>query len=227
MGIGNGCTLELKVDRVGGISLSTSGGAIRATLPVRAWGRVDWSTTKRIKFGIGSKGITVRHHEDFDSRLTVTAELRPRIASDWSLATNSNLSHHWNQKPTLTIGPAKVRITGHADPEVRKQLGRLAAALNQELAKLVDLRPKVAKVWHELHVVRQVSSCPDVWFRSTPMAFGASEFTSVGNSLRLDARVVCRLETIVGAIPTIAEIRPLLSWPGLSRPPVVRASWST
>ena len=41
-------------------------GRFAATLPVRAWGRVDWSTTKRIKFGIGSKGITVRHHEDFD-----------------------------------------------------------------------------------------------------------------------------------------------------------------
>ena len=118
--------LQLKIYKNGRINTAIRRGGIVLTIPLRFTARADWKTEKRIKFGFGSKGFTVRHHENTSGALTVFAKTRLLDIGCQGIKSRTTAVFRWNEKPYITVGPVRIRISSIAGNAIHSQLNKLA-----------------------------------------------------------------------------------------------------
>ena len=128
--VNNNTNLQLGVYRNGTITPNVYKDGIGFTMPIRFIARGDWKTERRIRFGIGSKGVTIRHHENTKGSLVVKARMQLISIGCAGVVSKTTATFQWVEKPEIKVGPATIRISGIAGRAVQNQLNTYSARVN-------------------------------------------------------------------------------------------------
>jgi hypothetical protein len=160
--------------------------------------RVDLSTTVGGRVQV-EKQIVVKISVGVDVSGTITANLAPLAAQDWSVDPRLGLSVKVDNAVAKTaIGD--IGITGPVQGAVNGILDGVRASAAKELADKLKFRGDVQPIWEKLNSVHQIGSEPNTWLQITPQSvafqqFGYhDDFLEAGIALTLQAHVFVQPE---------------------------------
>nr|WP_295463843.1 DUF4403 family protein [Mesorhizobium sp.] len=185
------CDLSGSIDRNGPITLSGDGGALSVSFPVRA------SVTAR---GRGAIGQNIRQTATAAMTLRVVAV--PTIDANWNPALSVDHTIRWDQKPTIKLfNLIEITITDKVEPKLQDAINAQKAKIPEILAKLM-VPEKIAKLWHEVQLPRQVAQKPATWLVFEPKSVGFSGINVKDNILEARALVSGAARIKVGTSPS-------------------------
>ena len=189
------CRIVGEVTR-GAISVAGSGQRIRLSIPITAVVRAE-----------DIAGILKR--ETATARATVHADVRLRIARDWSPRGTVDLSYSWTSEPHVEFLGQKIRFTRAADRELGPIVAKLERELPGELGRL-ELRRQIERAWASAFTSVVLNERnPEVWMRITPRQLQYGGYEIVNGRLRLKLGMRALTETYVGHKPRPRQPVPL------------------
>jgi Domain of unknown function (DUF4403) len=158
-----------------------AGKRVNLSSPVTGKVQVEKQVLVKISVGIETKG-------------SISASLSPVVGKDWSIDPKLDLSAKL-EKASTKIAGIDVDITGLVEGVVKGAIDGVKQKAQGEVAKALNARGDIEKIWNQINSVHQFSKSPSVWLRITPKkaTFGQIDYKpdalSSGLALEIESHV--------------------------------------
>jgi hypothetical protein len=188
---------HLVVERRGPVLIAPSAKGFRLTVPLH----FKASGKREILFFDFSRKTS--------GDVTVFIDLGLSFDQNWQPDLQVDPGFHWDKKPYIKIGPAKMGLAEEFGKELKKALEKGAKDLDKDAAKSLNLREPAEKAWRDLFNPRRVGKEPPVWMVTDPQAVYLEPLRSDADNLYLTFALEAKIWTAVGAEPPGIPPRPL------------------
>ena len=156
-----------KFDKTDGVRAygEPSRGAITVRDDVQAK-RVYFSTPVSGKVQV-EKQVIVKISVGINVKGGIDASFSPIVAKDWAVNPQLALSAHLDKASTKIAG-MDVDITGLVKGAVENAVNGAQKSAQDDVAKALNLKADIEKIWRDISSVHQLSNSPPVWLRITP-----------------------------------------------------------
>jgi hypothetical protein len=113
------------------------------------------------------KQIIVKISVGIDVRGGIDASFSPVANKDWSVNPQLDLSAHLDNASTKIAG-IDVNITGLVRGAVQNGVNGAKQSAQDAVAKALNVKPDIERIWRDINKVHQLSESPHVWLRITP-----------------------------------------------------------
>lgn len=135
------------------------------------------------------------------------------IEPDWRLSTQTTITtFSWLEKPVLRIGLFGLPVKLVVNTILRKRKKRLCAAIDAELAKIIDLQNLVNKTWHTLQSQLALYGLIRLQLNIFPKYVGMSPLNADGKFIKSTVVVKAFLQVILEEKPALQSPAPLPSF---------------
>lgn len=207
-----GVTADLRVHRLGAVTVTAHDGAIRLRVPVAADITARWRPQPWLRTAPWGRKPELRLHPTF----IIEAELRIDVDADWNLATATEATLRWEQDPIVPVGPIGVPLSSLVGDQVHERFTETARTIDEQVRARVPLRRVVLDAWNATFQVLAIGARQDLWLALRPTGLYMGDIAVRDGKVVLDAGVRGRFRIVVGERPMPAEPTPL---PARSAPP--------
>ncbi|ADV66777.1 DUF4403 family protein [Deinococcus maricopensis] len=191
-----GLTLTGQIARAGALTITRDADALRVTLPV----------TARVRASLGGAA-----QQDFAGAASVTVRVTPYLHEDWTAGVRASADYTWTDPLAFEVLGARISVASLVDAQVRTQLARVTAQLEQEVARQADARARVGALWAKLAQPWRLPTPEPAFARVKPLSLSATPFTFTDDAARVTVSATFGAEAQLGTPPTTVTPTPLPS----------------
>lgn len=178
--------LQMVAKKAGPIRIDFSNDTIFYTVPVNIWIRRDLGITS----ATGEGSIELEFKSDW------------AISYDWQLTTHTELkSYRWLRRPVLKTALFDIPITPIVNYFLDRSRTDIAAAIDEEVKNMFDLRKEMEYAWQQLHQPFLLSEEYMAWLLLNPLSISMPPIEQRGDTLLSAIQVECRPTIQVGSTP--------------------------
>ncbi len=175
------CDVDGWVHRAGRINVSANGQSIRVAIPIDA--------------KISAKALV---SETAKASAIIFVDVSLSLDENWQPIARVNPSFIWSKKPTLKLfGVVKVTIAGHVNPQLQKQLDKLAQDVTKELSKY-NFQKTVSELWEKLNKPLLIHKKPLTSLHFLPTEVSYTGFTVADNTLKSHIKITGKTAAYIG-----------------------------
>jgi len=113
------------------------------------------------------KQVILKMSVGIDVRGGIDASFSPVVGKDWGVNPQLDLSAHLDNASTKIAG-IDVNITGLVRGAVQNAVNGAKHSAQDAVAKALNVKPDIERIWKDINKVHQLSKSPPVWLRITP-----------------------------------------------------------
>ena len=175
-------------DRTGPIQLiALNNGYLRIAIPLE------------YKLKVSGNGKFVKEllrNIDFrTASLTVMADLKPAVDTNWQLQVDAYPSIQWQEKPRVKILGVELDIQSKVERPILKALNKALQKQQFKLSQDNRLRSKAESFWTSLHQPREIKGSFPLWLQAKPVGLSLSEIVIDQEAIRLGLAVRTQLKS--------------------------------
>ena len=176
------------------ISLKLSNNQISYRVPLKLWIKTG--------FKIEKFGVTVSDYREINAEIALKFITTYSINKDWTLKTTTTANgYEWLASPTVKIAGFDVPVKKIADIVLKSQLKTMAPMIDQQVAKLFDLKKVASSAWINIQKPTLVNEIYKVWMRNTPQEISMTPITVTNGILRASIGIKTIAETFLNKQP--------------------------
>lgn len=192
----NDKTLRIKAEKTKEIALTFGHSRIGYTLPLKI----------HIKKFMPATALEVEATGEILLNLSSEISIEP----DWKLSTQTAITEFsWLEKPVLRVGLFGLPVKLVVNTILRKRKKRLCAAIDTELAKIIDLQSYVNKAWLALQSQLVLHDTFHAWLKIRPKSMGMSPLNAVGKFIKSTISMKAMIQIVLGEKPALQSPAPL------------------
>jgi hypothetical protein len=149
-------------------------------------------------------------YESYPLRAGLRFKANIDVTPDWRLKTElyyTGLAD--NLAETVKLGPLSLKPKRMVENVTQPVQRLLAPIIDAKVNESVQLRAKVAPLWHNAFSPKLVSKEYSAWLKLNPEKIVMTPLTTANNKVRLAIGVITGAEVTVGPKPDAAPVRPL------------------
>jgi hypothetical protein len=144
-----------------------------------------------------------------EAELVVEITLDLGLADDWSLESDTTISHRWTEKPKVSLGPLRFGIEKLADRQLTPIWPEVAAEVDGRVREENRVQVRIQESWNTLAEPALVHGEPPTWWIGEPEAMYVGKLWVDSEAIRLTIGIVGRFGLLVGSPGVAAPPSPL------------------
>jgi hypothetical protein len=186
----------MKVWKVSPILISMKGEDIIYDVPIKISTKIRWE--------FNQFGISMSDEYDADAAIRLSFSTKLKIDAFWNIQPQTTLlKYEWIEKPVVSGGNIALPVTMIADHVIKSQQKLITKAIDDEMAKQVQLRKYVEEGWNAIHQPIQLNKNPDTWLRISPNVIMVTPITGTTDFAYATIRIDGITETFIGSKPSV------------------------
>ena len=199
------------VTRTAQVSVKADGDALVLSVPIRA------------EFRAEPGGALASLARNFGGAATITLRLTPYVTPTWEVGVRASAEHRWTDPLAVDLGRGlKLSVQSLVDPQVRAQLDKLTAHIEQQVREGADLRRRAGTLWARAQRPWPLPTPEPAYALVRPLGLGVTPPRLTPDALKLDVGATLDLGAALGQPPATVKVSPLpplkvgpLSAPGI------------
>lgn len=201
----SGDNLLLKVWKREPIIIQALDNSFYITVPLRIWA----------KGGLSLEKMGINHTEFKETACELNVHFISKVAVDqnWQVKTVTTAKgYDWVSKPKIKIGFVELSVASFLDNIIDKQQARIAAQLDEQIEKKLDITGYIQKGWNMVQQPFLLSEEYDTWLKVVPAEIFMTPLVVKENLVQTRIGIKAYSHTFSGAKPevTINEQLPSL-----------------
>jgi hypothetical protein len=189
-----GDNLMFKAWKKDNIKLGFENGKFIYLVPLKLWIKAGWK--------IEQFGISLSDYREMNAEIALKFQTSVTINKDWTLTTlTTSDGYEWLSKPTLKIGPIDLPITFIADLIIKYNTETLNSAIDEGLAKSLDMRSTAQQAWIEIQEPILLDDEYGLWLRINPKSISALPITGSKGIIKQSSSIQGIAECFTGKKP--------------------------
>lgn len=190
-----GDNLTLKIWKQAPVAINENGGKLDIALPLKIQGSV--------RYGIEKFGISAYDTRDFN--LNGVFKVSSQIGfANWKLTTNTQVGGiDWVEAPGISIAGKTLPLTLVVNPAVGLFKAKIAKAIDDAIARSVDIKPLVANALEEIAKPIEVNKDFHVTFAMQPTEVFTNQAVVANKKISLLLGMKAYMETAVNTKPSL------------------------
>lgn len=178
--------LLIKATKQSDVTLEVADKLVKYSVPINLWVKKDVMITS----------------VEAEGSLILEFETNYRIQPNWQLETNTLLKkYEWTRTPVVKLGFGNLNVTSIANQFIDKARGQLAAAIDDQVKSLIDLKGEVNSAWIKMQTPILVSEEHKTWILMSPDSVRITPLTTVGNIIESTVIMTAKPRLFMGKKP--------------------------
>ena len=187
----------MKVWKVSPILISMKGEDIIYDVPIKIWTKIRWE--------FNQFGINMSDEYTADGAIRLTFNTKLKIGALWNIQPQTTLQKYdWIEKPVVSGGNISLPVTMIADHVIKSQQKVIGLAIDDEIAKQIELRKYVEQGWNAIQQPILLNKNPDTWLRISPATIMVTPLTGNQDFAYATIRIDGVAETFIGPKPSMS-----------------------
>lgn len=178
--------LLIKATKQADVSLEIADKIVRYSVPINLWVKKDVMITS----------------VEAEGSLVLEFETNYGIQPNWQLETNTQLKkYEWTRTPVVKLGIGNLNVTSIANQFIEKAKSQLAAAIDDQVKSLIDLKGEINEAWKKMQNPILVSEEHKTWLLMSPDSVRLTPLATIGNIIESTVIITAKPRLFMGQKP--------------------------